>query len=215
MPKGIYKRRPFTKLHRKHIGIGHKGLIPWNKGKLNYRKGFKLNDDIKLKISLTLKDKKLSEETKRKMKGRKVWNKGLKTGPLSIMHRKKIKDKQIQNRQKCHFWKGGITTTNYDLKLLIRNLTEYKDWIQKVFQRDNYTCQECFRRSIELQSHHKKQFAFIFQEFLQQYSQFSPIEDKETLVRLAATYEPFWDVSNGLTLCMKCHNKTKGVKIRC
>jgi len=33
--------------------------------------------------------------------------------------------------------------------------------------------------------------------------------DKETLVRLAITYEPFWDIDNGETLCIDCHNKTK------
>ena len=39
-----------------------------------------------------------------------------------------------------------------------------------------------------LEAHHKKAFYLILEEFLQQYSQFSPIEDKETLLRLAITY---------------------------
>ena len=38
------------------------------------------------------------------------------------------------------------------------------------------------------------------------YSQFSPIEDKEKLVELAVSYQPFWDIANGKTLCYDCHD---------
>lgn len=53
-----------------------------------------------------------------------------------------------------------------------------------------------------------KSFYKILQEFLQTYNQFSPIEDKETLVRLAINYTPFWDINNGITLCTDCHKLT-------
>jgi hypothetical protein len=59
----------------------------------------------------------------------------------------------------------------------------------------------------KLHVHHTKPFVIILHEFLMQYSQFSPIEDKETLVRLAMTYKPFWNIDNGITLCKTCHNK--------
>lgn len=102
-------------------------------------------------------------------------------------------------------WKGGIT------KLIssLRNLIEGKQWRKQVFERDNYTCQKCGERGCYLNAHHKKAFSIIVSEFLKAYSQFSPIEDKETLIRLAITYTPFWDVDNGETLCLKCHNITK------
>jgi hypothetical protein len=58
-----------------------------------------------------------------------------------------------------------------------------------------------------LEAHHIKKFSILLAEFLSFYNQFSPIEDKETLVRLAISYEPFWDIINGKTLCEKCHNK--------
>ena len=48
-------------------------------------------------------------------------------------------------------------------------------------------------------------FEFMFQNFLKTYSQFSPIEDKETLTRLAIGYIEFWDINNGITLCSNCH----------
>jgi len=45
----------------------------------------------------------------------------------------------------------------------------------------------------------------ITKEFLKEYDQFSPIEDKETLVRLAMKWQPFWDVDNGKCLCEDYH----------
>jgi len=36
-----------------------------------------------------------------------------------------------------------------------------------------------------LEVHHKKDFTDLLTEFLKEYDQFSPIEDKETLVRLS------------------------------
>jgi len=119
-----------------------------------------------------------------------------------------LRESQLQ--EKSSSWKGGITP----LIILIRNLLEMKQWRISVFKYDNYTCQECDikngnGRSVEFEAHHKKPFSNILQEFLQEYSQFSPIEDKETLLRLATTYEPFWDTNNGKTLCKDCHNLTK------
>lgn len=107
--------------------------------------------------------------------------------------------------EKSYNWKGGITP----LYELIRRLPEAYNWRNQVFIRDHYTCQKCFKIGISLEAHHKKSFGLILQEFLQCYSQFSPLEDKETLLRLAMTYEPFWDISNGVTLCKSCHNLTK------
>ena len=101
-------------------------------------------------------------------------------------------------------WKGTSS-----LYVRIKYLFEYIDWRKQIFERDNYTCQECYRTKCYLEVHHTKAFSKILKEFLQTYSQFSPIEDIETLVRLAITYEPFWDLSNGITLCEECHNLTK------
>jgi hypothetical protein len=117
--------------------------------------------------------------------------------------------KQFKKGKNNPNWKGGITS----LSGKIRALDEYKIWRKRVFERDDYTCQECGIRGGDLEVHHKKTFHMIFKEFLQLYSQFSPIEDKETLVRLATTYAPFWDVDNGQTLC-KFHHKSLIGEIR-
>jgi hypothetical protein len=105
-------------------------------------------------------------------------------------------------------WKGGITP----LFFKIRGLDEYTEWRTKIFKRDNYTCQECGQHGGVLHAHHKKEFNIILKEFLQLYNQFSPMEDKETLVRLSISYAPFWDIDNGKTLCKKCHSAIKNIK---
>ena len=95
------------------------------------------------------------------------------------------------------------------LQIGIRNLQKNKEWKNQIFKRDNYTCQKCGQIGSKLEAHHKKQFAILLKEFLQEYNQFSPIEDKETLIRLAMKWKPFWNIDNGKTLCKDCHNLTK------
>jgi hypothetical protein len=127
---------------------------------------------------------------------------------IPITTRRKMSE--AHKREKAPAWKGGITP----LTSAIRALLEYKLWRSAIFERDNYTCQECGARSgngkaIILHADHIKMFNIIFNEFLQEYNQFSPYEDRETLLRLATTYKFFWDINNGQTLCNECHyNKT-------
>ncbi|HCJ66849.1 MAG TPA: hypothetical protein DHV62_05850, partial [Elusimicrobia bacterium] len=101
-------------------------------------------------------------------------------------------------------WKGGISS----LESIIRNLCEYKNWRLEVYKRDCFKCCNCTSKK-NIHAHHIKPFLNILNGFLQTYNQFSPIDDKETLIRLAITYEPFWDVTNGKTLCEHCHKNIK------
>ena len=104
-------------------------------------------------------------------------------------------------------WKGGITPLND----AIRRMDESIEWRKKVFTRDNYICQKCGISGRKLHSHHIKPFTKILDEFLKLYSRFSPIDDRETLIKLAMDYEPFWNLANGKTLCFLCHNKVKKI----
>ena len=153
-----------------------------NSGSL--KKGDLMPQEIREKISDTMKERKIGKKENNCQYGHHPWN-----------------------------WKGGITP----LYKLIRGLPESKQWSKQILQRDNFTCQECGIKNgcghrIYLHAHHKNiSFSQILQDFLQQYSQFSPIEDKEILVRLAITYQPFWDIDNGITFCEDCHFDFKKV----
>lgn len=99
--------------------------------------------------------------------------------------------KQIRDRAKKYSatyqgvsvdeWKGFITKET----TLIRGSEEYKSWRERVFARDDYTCQCCGARSkagepVELRAHHLDSFA--------------------------QNEEKRFDVDNGVTLCKKCHD---------
>ena len=103
----------------------------------------------------------------------------LKKRALSTVGTKKTQEQKDKvSGSNCYAWKGGITPENTK----IRNSTEYKDWRIAVFERDNYTCQECGSRGVTLNADHIKPFAFYPE------------------LRLA--------IDNGRTLCVPCHKET-------
>lgn len=76
-------------------------------------------------------------------------------------------------------WRGGITLKS----LKIRKSIEYRLWREAVFARDGWTCKSCHIKGGYIEAHHIKKFS------------------KYPELRLA--------IDNGMTLCKKCHNKTK------
>lgn len=76
-------------------------------------------------------------------------------------------------------WQGGLT----ELNKRIRGYYAYGVWRNKVFVRDNYTCQECSKRGVFLHAHHIKEF-----------SNYPELR---------------FSVDNGITLCVSCHAKTE------
>lgn len=101
-------------------------------------------------------------------------------------------------------WKGR----QYPFGLCIKATLKYKSWRTRVFQRDNYTCQDCGKTNCYIEVHHIKKFSIVLFEFLNKYPKLSIREDKEKLIKLSEKYKPFWNTSNGQTLCEDCHKLT-------
>lgn len=116
-------------------------------------------------------------------KGRDAWNKGKQY--TAIM------------KEKNPRWRGGITK----LRDAIRHLPEYREWRNKIFERDNWTCQFCEKRGGYIEADH---YPILFVEIMKEYNILS-VDD-------ALNCKLFWDISNGRTLCKACHNITKGIR---
>ena len=88
--------------------------------------------------------------------------------------------------KKYHWnYKGGITPENK----AIRSSAGINFWRVRVFERDNYTCQDCGKIGGELNSHHIKPFA--------------------THKNLRT------ELDNGITLCKTCHIKAHKKEVVC
>ena len=74
-----------------------------------------------------------------------------------------------------HNWKGGVLSSIDKL----RKTTQWYEWRDKVYKRDNYTCQLCSNKDVYLNPHH------IFK--------------KHKYLDLV------FDINNGITLCKECH----------
>lgn len=96
-------------------------------------------------------------------------------------------------------WKGGF----YSIAEKIRASLKYQEWRQQIFIRDNFTCQKCKVKGGYLEAHHHKK---IFSKLLQEVKINLPLFD---LYDGAMIYTPLWNLNNGITLCKKCHQKTK------
>ncbi len=135
--------------------------------------------------------------------GKSSWNKGLKgymAGEKNVSKRLDVRNKISERKsgvphlnqrgENSGKWKGGITP----LLLQIRNCFEYRVWRSDVFTRDDYICQLCGLRGVEIHAdHYPKKFSTIF------------YENKITSLEQALACEEFWNINNGRTLCKPCH----------
>jgi len=175
------KRRVWTVEMRQKKGDAQRGDKNWNYGKH------------------------LSLKTKRKItkanSGEKHWCYGK---HFSIEHCRKIGE--ANKGEKNHFWgigspgeknsswKGGITPLTQQIRKCFKN----RQWRSDVFTRDDFTCVLCGKKGGYINAdHYPKSFSDIF------------CENKIKTLQEAENCEVFWNINNGRTLCVKCHNKTK------
>ncbi len=157
-------------LHKNRIELRRPGMrggnIPWNKGK-------KLNQEQKAKMNMSGLDL-----------GR-AWNKGISMPKEFIEKMRYGLQKWCEEQGHYPNWKGGIS---YGHKTGYYS-SQYKHWRKRVFERDNYTCQDCGdEKMIYLTAHHIKSFA--------EYPKLRFI------------------VSNGISLCENCHCKIDKYRAR-
>ena len=94
------------------------------------------------------------------------WNKGLK----------------MPKQSGKNHWHWSENRTPVLERQRLRSSVKWRAWRNKVFERDNYICQECEKSGIYLEPHH-----------------IIPIREDTSKV---------FDPNNGITLCRKCHQKT-------
>ena len=125
---------------------------------------------------------------------------------MSVEHRKKLRENHrgmsgkkqpkswhlAMDGEKNWNWQGGITPKN----LKIRNSLPYKEWRKEVFTRDDFTCQICGVRGVEIHADHIEAFSVIMKKH--------NIDSFQAALICA----DLWNVSNGRTLCVPCHKKT-------
>ncbi len=157
--------RKLTKNHRLNLSKSHTGKVH--------------SVETRRKMSLSkignknMVGKKHTKATKKKMSESRKGNKFSLGHKQTPEHRRKI---SITNSGSRAFnWMGGLTEKNRK----IRNNIDFRLWRESVFARDNWTCQQCINRGVELHPHHIKNFS--------QYPE----------LRFA--------IDNGITFCKDCH----------
>lgn len=92
-----------------------------------------------------------------------------------------------------YLWNGGST----DLNKAIRTMTENRKWMDAVKERDGGRCVRCGSDE-QLESHHVIELVTLIEMY--------GVRSREDARNIPA----FWDLSNGETLCQKCHYAEHG-----
>jgi hypothetical protein len=159
--------------------------------------GRKRPPEVILKMSLALKGRKASTQTRAKLSAIRTGQQnhfygkthtaearekirlahaGIVMPPRSVEHRRRLSEALKKHGTLKHPDKS------------VRMSLEYKLWREAVFSRDDYRCFDCGERGGDLQAHHIYPFA--------------------TFPRLR------FMVENGITLCVECHKRyAKGPKV--
>lgn len=146
------------------------------------------SEEHKEKLRKNSTGKKMSEKNKQELSERMKGNKYKVGSTMSEENKEKARQRKSNlGKTNKHWigdknprWKGGIT----DKVMQIRHSLDMKTWRRKVYERDDFTCLMCSQFGVYLNAHHIQTF--------------SKYPDRR------------FDVDNGITLCVPCHNFTKG-----
>jgi len=107
----------------------------------------------------------------------------------------KVRERAAKNSGENNYrWNGGSSRLN----TAIRRLNEHRRWMDAVVRRDG-KCSVC-GADADLEAHHVKPLAEIVKEY------------GVTTSEQARECAELWDLSNGVTLCERCHCEHHGRK---
>ncbi len=203
-----------------------KGQVPWNKGRpirltsdeqearrlaalprgaKHHFFGKKHSENMRARISAGCLGKKKPPFTKEHRKNMSLAFTGRKMPLMTETHRRKLSMARLgrevspETRKKIGLanTKNGMTP----LYTRIRHSLEYRQWVLAVFRRDNFTCTTplCGVRG-RINAHHIKTFASTLRR------------NKITSFAQAVACIELWDITNGQTLCVPCHEKTESYR---
>jgi 5-methylcytosine-specific restriction endonuclease McrA len=143
------------------------------------RTGWKHTAESKKKISESQRGKAIPESTRqyfREQHRGKHFSPATEFKPGSITQEMREKVNASLPRGKNHWnWRGGIAKE----RDVISQTNDYRTWVKRVFERDDYTCVRCFQRGGDKNAHH--------------------------IIPFSVAPEERFNVDNGATTCPKCH----------
>lgn len=153
------------------------------------RTGIPHSEATKEKMRQRALGRKNSEATKKKMSETRKNNPEKYSGKNHPLFGKKRPD-VTGNRNPN--WNGGVSS----IYRKMRQSAKYKEWRQACFERDRFACQTCGKTNTVVNVDHIKPFALIIAE-----------HKIKTIEQFYACGE-MWNMNNGRTLCVSCHEQT-------
>lgn len=208
-PVAFWKGKSIPQKTRDKMSNSHKGQVPWNKNVPS-------TEEAKQNQINALKNKPKPPRTKEHCENISKSKTGDKNPMFGKHHsddaRVKMHNAQLGNKKKLGYRFPSSTRErmsrerlikhalmNYvyitPLAKAIRESFKYREWVIAVFERDDYTCQQCKIRGGYLEAHHIKLFSTILKE------------NKITTLQEAFDCKELWNINNGMTLHHDCHKK--------
>lgn len=180
-----------------------------------------LSEETKLKISISSKGKntwskgrKVSDEIRKRMSvnNARYWT-GKKRPPISEYHKQRITEtltgskrtEETKAKMRASSRTRGlfglehpcwVDVKRHPIHKSIRDTFKYRQWRTDIFKRDNYTCVLCNVNNCYIEAdHYPVRFIDIIKEF------------NVNTIDESFNCEKLWDLTNGRTLCKKCHHK--------